>query len=106
MPEMGQSKTHQPCSGTAETNKDNLTSPSKRKSKDVEPQPLPFIGIMTVSALAAAFGALLYFIRATNFAIFGADLSLLWGEVPVECVVWSAAILLLAWRDVRGLMKD
>jgi len=104
MSAMAHSKTHQPSSGTAGKNKDNPSSPSKTKSKDVEPKTPPSIGIMTIPALAAVFGTLLYFIRATNFAVFGVDMGLLWG-LPVECLVWSFAILMLAWADVRGLMK-
>lgn len=101
---MAHSKTHQPSSGTAEKNKDNPGGPSETKSQDVEPKTSPSIGIMTIPALAAVFGALLYFIRATNFVVFGAGLGLLWG-VPVECLVWSSAILMLAWIDGRELMK-
>lgn len=102
---MAHSKTHQPSSGPAEKNKDNPSSPSKTKSKNVEPKTPPFIGIMTIPALAAVFGAFLYFIRATNLAVFDVDLGLLWGVVPVECLVWSSAIVMLAWIDVRGLMR-
>lgn len=101
---MAHFKTHQPSSSTAEKNKDNPSSPSRTRTKDVELKTPPSTGIMTTPALTAVFGALLYFIRATNFSVFDVDIGLLWG-VPVECLVWSFGILMLAWTDVRGLMK-
>ncbi|EWY79943.1 hypothetical protein FOCG_18010 [Fusarium oxysporum f. sp. radicis-lycopersici 26381] len=99
---MAHLKTHQPSSGTAA--KDNPSSPSKIRTKVIKLNTPPSVGIMTIPALTAILGALLYFIRATNFSIFGIDIGLLWG-VPVECLVWSFAILMLAWIDVRGLIK-
>ncbi|EWZ78638.1 hypothetical protein FOCG_17969 [Fusarium oxysporum f. sp. radicis-lycopersici 26381] len=103
MSAMAHLKTHQ-SSSTAGKNKDNPDSPSKTRAKDVELKTPPSIGIMTIPALTAIFGALLYFIRATYFAVSGVDMGLVW-DVPVECLVWSLAILMLAWTDVRELMK-
>jgi len=105
MSTMTHSKMHQPSSGPAEKNKDNPNSPSKTKSKNVEPKTPPFIGIRTTPALAAVFGAFLYYIRATNLAVFGVDLGLLWGVVPVECLVWSFGILVLACIDIWEFIK-
>lgn len=56
-------------------------------------------------ALAAVFGGLIYLIRASNFADFDTDFGLLW-DILVECLVWSSAILILAWLNVGDLMKD
>lgn len=101
---MAHLKTHQPSPGTAAKDKDNPSSPSKIRTKAIKLNTPPSVGIMTIPALTAIVGALLYFIRAINFSIFGIEIGLLWG-VPVECLVWSFAILMLAWIDVRGLIK-
>ena len=60
--------------------------------------------------VAVLFGALLYELRASEISIFGHRIGLLWGNVPIECMVWSFTILELVVRDIthqlRGLLAE
>ena len=104
MSEIADYKTHQLSTSAMEKEEQHTSSHSNTTSQGVEQRSPQCIGIMFTPALAAVFGALIYLIRASNFADVDTDWGLQWG-IPMECLVWSSAILMLAWRHIRELMK-
>lgn len=51
--------------------------------------------------LSFCFGILLYWLRASKTSILGYSPKLVWETVPIECLVWSLAIVDL-WRRIGG----
>lgn len=56
--------------------------------------------------VAVLFGVLLYELRASEISIFGHRFGLLWGNVLIECMVWSFTILELGTRHCASAERD
>lgn len=56
--------------------------------------------------LVIAFGVLLYALRVYNTSLLGHKIGLLWGTVPIECLLWIVTIIELVLRDAWQLWRQ
>lgn len=62
-------------------------------------------GLAWLVSMAALGGAIVLGMRSLHIPFFGYDLNVFLGGIPIECLIWTIAIIVLVGKEVWGVLE-